>query len=244
VTAVNKMEVGKYIETFDNFRSYNIVDNKYVGDNGIEWVAKVKHTNRMGTTNAIQFNRNVTGLKATNIPGGISSFSVQCKHLYLEDKERRIELLVNGDVVGSIDTTKKGNYNFTVENINVEGEFTLALRNASNYESKSYTIMFDNLTWTPYNEVITGVEGITATDQLSIYSNPSSQGVVGIQGVATGLYQTKVYNLFGVEVLNTMLAVESSHRATLNVDQLKSGMYVIVMEGSHAVYKSQFVVLD
>lgn len=150
VSATNNMEVGKFIETFDSYRSDDLQPKTFTGDNGIEWTISAFGTIRMNDTYALQFSKGITGLKSASIPGGISNLSVQCKHLYLEDKERTLELLINGKVVGNLNKTTDEEYNFQIDNINIKGDFVLELRNATEGEKKSYSVMIDNLTWTPY----------------------------------------------------------------------------------------------
>ncbi|WP_066633406.1 Ig-like domain-containing protein [Labilibacter marinus] len=246
ITATNQMEVGKYIETFEDYISYNLTANKFMGDNGIEWTMRAQNTIRMNTTNAIQFNKNMTGIKAEKITGGIGSFSIQCKHLYLDDSARTLELLINGNVVGTKTFTGTGNYNFTVEDINVEGNFSLLVKNATVAETKSYTVMFDNLTWTPYGDQSIGVDdAIVATFAemgVSISPNPSSTGVIRVSGLNAGNYAAHVYSMSGALVHNNMFDVLGSDTAVFNIKNLSKGVYLIVLKSNDAVLKSKFVV--
>lgn len=144
------VEVGKFIETFDDYRSDNLEPRKFMGDNGIEWTISALGTIRMNDTHSLLFKKDVTGLKSNSISGGISNFSVQCQHLFLEDKERTIELVINDKVVGSVSKATEEKYTFQVSDINVEGDFVLELHNVSKGDKKSYNVMIDNLIWQPF----------------------------------------------------------------------------------------------
>jgi len=249
-TAENHMEVGKFIETFDDYISYDNNLNTYMGDNGIKWDMKATNTIRMGTANSIQFNKGKTGVKADKIPGGIASFSVQCENLYSEDVERTIELLINDNVVGSINNLGTSTYDFTVEDIDIAGDFSLALRNATEGD-KSNTIMFDNLTWKPLNPEEAIIDNEDDADnavdsryamELSVYPNPSQNGIIRLNGIDAGNYLVSIYNLQGTNVRNFRQIITSDNGTSFNLEGLNAGIYFIVLVGDNAAYKAQFII--
>ncbi|WP_109831007.1 Ig-like domain-containing protein [Reichenbachiella versicolor] len=152
IQASTLVEVGKYIETFDDFQSIDMSSKVYSGDNGFAWILQAKEASQINGNGAILFNKGITGLQASQIPNGIKSFNVKVKNLWNPKIEREIQLLINGEVVGAIKKTSNETYVFSVDDINVEGNFDLAIKNVSTSEAKSGLVILDDLTWTPYNE--------------------------------------------------------------------------------------------
>ncbi|MEM6831475.1 MAG: Ig-like domain-containing protein, partial [Bacteroidota bacterium] len=253
LTAVNKMEVGRYIETFDNFKKYALNGNKYKGDNGFEWSINGNHTTRMNNTTSVQFNRQVTGIRGVNIPNGIGSFSVQIRHLFLLQNPRKTVLLINGIPVDSIENTTNLVYDFVVKDINVEGDFTLALKNGTEAASKAHTVMYDNLTWSPYTarpsverrreetQIILSL--VDEANQLMSYPNPVSDRIF-IKGLSEGVYSVKVYALSGAELLTTdvVRTMNDGDEASIELSDLSKGTYLLDITGGDTHFKTQVVI--
>ena len=185
--AVNEMEVGKIIETFDDYLSYNGNRMDYSGDNGFSWITRGLTAYRMNKTNAIQYSGGVTGIRGVNIPGGIKSFSIQCRHLYTLDQVREISLLINGTEVGKSSLISSKEYEFTVDNINIDGTFSLELK----LNDGSKIVMFDNLTWTPMKPedvVINNSISLNKAIELTTYPNPVKSGIITVNNIEPGTY--------------------------------------------------------
>lgn len=145
------------LETFDNFAaSANAYeDGTFVGDGGFEWSysearrGPVNSAPEIDGTGLILRDETST-LIAENVPGGISSFSVDLTQAFTGGGVRQVELFVNGDSYGTSDPFGDGDdvhgdiFEFAVDNIDVSGEFEIELRSVG---PKQITI--DNLSWTP-----------------------------------------------------------------------------------------------
>ncbi len=143
-------------ETFENMTLSGWGSETYIGDYGVEWTVIAKGVSGyINPSKGIYFHHNNQGivLQSGTIPGGISSFSVTCKDLF-NTGARVIELLINDNVVDSFTHNGTEVYTYTVDSINISGDFTIAIRNASG-SAYSNTIAIDNVTWTGYIAPIT-----------------------------------------------------------------------------------------
>lgn len=159
-----------YTETINNLSLVGWGQETYVGDNEIVWNVNAKGvSNYIDSSKEIYFQKGVIGIDSNDIPGGISSFSVDCKDLWEDGAERIIELLINDQVVGSMSHTGGEIYEFKVENINITGDIKIALRNAST-SSKNNTIAINDISWTPSGSLSTSERPINTT---RVYPNPT-----------------------------------------------------------------------
>ncbi len=239
--ATNEVNVGKYIVTFDDYTTSNFDMNTYVGDNGNEWQMRAKSTTRFGNTNAIQINRGLTGVKGTDIKGGISSFTIRVKHLFQPDLPHITQLLINDNEVGSITRTQTGAYDFTVENINVAGDFSLELKNASD-GTKTFATLYDDLSWTPFQATASIEDKLKKT--LSLSPNPVSEGLLSISGLySTQNVQINIFDISG-RALNLNNSIKDyGEQLDVDVSHLKNGIYLIVInEESQKIYSNKFIV--
>lgn len=156
VLPLNQQEEVTYTETFDNLSSsssYN--DFTYQGINGITWKIYGSRTDQTLNNKAITFggkNQDKSRLEAT-IQGGIKDFSVKLQKGFSNDNPRKLELYINGELKGTfeLDVTTNDIQVFEVKDINVQGEFTLELKQITN--SSRSQIIIDDLSWTTYSEI-------------------------------------------------------------------------------------------
>ena len=148
VRAQNKMKVGEYIETFDNYISYKPTHKSFIGDNTIIWNISGRNTSRMNNTNAVLLGKNLA-IVSNKISGGITAFKVECKALYKEELPRTLELYINEELKGSATNKGASSFIFEVKDLNIKGEFTIKLKNATKSEKGNPGVMIDNLVWTP-----------------------------------------------------------------------------------------------
>lgn len=190
---------GQGTETFDNATDMpsgsDYGNGSFTGNNGITW--NYVHAQAAGTYaidgNGILLRRSnePSSLKAT-LSGGIASFSVDTRKGYSGNSQRRLELVINGNVVNQFEPTfPAGESNqlaqFIVNDINIEGEFTLELRLYG--ANGNQHIVLDNITWTGYSEqepedfpVVTpetfnATVGQTASFQIQATENPESYAI-------------------------------------------------------------------
>ncbi len=143
---------GVHMETFNNLTLEGWGTQTYIGDNEIVWNVNAKGTSGyINRSKCVYMVAGLIGIQSNPIPCGIQSFSASCKNLWFPEIERKLELLVNGDVVGSIRHLGTEVYTFTVENINIPGNVTIGIRNATTDGIDNRSIAIDNITWTSLN---------------------------------------------------------------------------------------------
>lgn len=155
-------------ETFENTTITGWSTETYTGNNNIDWTLVAKSTSGyIDTSKNIYVQSGKTGATSATISGGIPSFSVKCKDLWDSGVDRNLELIINGSVVGSMTHSGTEIYSFDVNNIDIEGDFTLAIKNASPTGSNK-SVAFDNLTWTSYTPFHPASVEIPANASLQI----------------------------------------------------------------------------
>lgn len=160
------------LETFDNLEltGTTYVDGSFVGNNDITWTyVHVRNEDTFPIDgNGIMLRRSnePSSLSAT-FDGGIGNFSVDTRKAFSGNTQRKLELVINDEVVDSFepafadgeDTTGTV-LTFEVDNINIEGEITLELRMYGSNGNQQ--IVLDNIEWTGY----------TATDPCADFTAP------------------------------------------------------------------------
>ncbi|PNW26912.1 DUF4955 domain-containing protein [Formosa algae] len=172
-----------YTETINNLELDTWGSVSYIGDNGFNWNVNAKGVSGfIDDTKEIYFQKGVTGITSSPIRGGLNSFSVECKNLWDLAETRKVELLINGVVAGSIEHKGDEVYTFSVDNIDVTEDFVLAIRNASvpdsGEEYRSLAIAFDNIKWSR-----TSTLSVSESDfsEVKLYPNPSNTGVFNLK---------------------------------------------------------------
>ncbi len=169
-------------ETFTNMTLSGWGSETYIGDNGITWTVDAKGVDGyINSSKCVYFQKNKTGIQSGTISGGIGSFSVSCKDLWEGGIERTLQLLINGNVVDTFKHTGDSVYTYTVDNINIQGDITIAIRNAS-IDGGNRTIAFDDITWTGYDNSL-GVDSSNniLEKEVILYPNPISKGYLNIK---------------------------------------------------------------
>ncbi|MFR9636246.1 MAG: fimbrillin family protein [Rikenellaceae bacterium] len=146
----NLVEVGKYIQTFDNFTG----GTSYLTDNGVLWSfdATASSNTYMNETKSLSLYKN-SSMTAT-VTDGISSIRAEYTRLYNITIARTLEVYLNGELRYSHDFSDAAQYEFELTDLNISGECTIEIKNATINSNASYNcyIAIDNLIWTPYQE--------------------------------------------------------------------------------------------
>lgn len=155
-----------YVETFDTMSTEFLGSTSYasgmlVGVNGITWTYQGTRGsidtiyqidgNGIMFGNPVDHTGGVSKLTAT-IQGGIGSFSIDLKRAFTgTTTERSLELLINGTSVGtfSLELSHTDVQVWTINDINVSGEFTFELRQTTPGTSRGQMTL-DNLSWSAY----------------------------------------------------------------------------------------------
>ena len=223
---------GQGLETFDNSTATaSYTDGSFVGDGGVEWF--FVHARNEGDfpidDNGIMLRRSdePSSLSAT-IQGGIGNFSVDTRKAFTGNNQRILELYINGDLIDTFEPAFADGEDdtvipFTVDGIDVDGEFTIELRVGGSAGNRQ--IILDNLAWTapPLSVNDNNYAG------FKLFPNPTSNGVVYIQTQTNQQLQVAVFDVLGKQVVSTTIS-----NGTLNVSNLKSGVYFVqVTEGNN-----------
>lgn len=157
------------VEDFTNSNATSSYgDNNFVGNNGITWTyVASRDENGDGNSagidgNALMLRRVADDSKVTSstISGGIGNFSVKLYKGFTGGGARQVELFINGVSKGtSTIFDDNDEHIFTVNNINIEGDIVIELRN-----TKSVQIIVDDISWTGFVPVTVTWEGDTDSD--------------------------------------------------------------------------------
>ncbi len=222
-----------YSETFTNLALDNAWGKEtYPGDHGFIWSVDAKgENNRFNTGKNIYFQKGATGITSLPIRGGIASFSVECKDLWDVGVERKIELLINGNVVGSMKHTGPDAYTFSVDNINITGDITIGIRNASTLDG-NLSLAIDNIYWTTLNPTAS-VEDHSFIG-VKIHPNPSHSGLfsINLQQTATA----KIHDLQGRIVKNATTLGNGT--TSIDISNHNSGIYILTLTTENGATKT------
>jgi endonuclease I len=160
-----------FSEKFDslNATGSSYANISFTGIEGIVWTITGSRGDQTLDGKAVTFGGKIDNSKlSATIPGGITDFSVDVKKAFTNTNPRELELFINGISQGtySVDPVSEQVSSFTVENINVAGQFTLELRHISGDASRAQ-IVIDNLRWTSYSGNTVPVEKQNLDHDLS-----------------------------------------------------------------------------
>ena len=149
------------IEDFTNSNATNnYADGSFLGNNGITW-SYIESRDEAGDANAVGIDGNALMLRhssgnskitSSTISGGIKDFSVILYKGFTGSGDRQVELFINdisrGTSIRFDDADDKDKYIFEVKNINVEGDFTIEIRNIT-----SKQVIIDDISWSSFSPV-------------------------------------------------------------------------------------------
>ncbi len=140
-------------ETFEKSElTSDYEDGNFVGEDGITWTYVASRDKNDDANNsgidgkAIMLPSLSRGSKITSstISGGIGSFSVKTYKGFTGGGDRQIELFINGVSKGKSEPFDDYNeHTFTVESINLEGDFTIEIKNTTEKQ-----VIIDDIAWT------------------------------------------------------------------------------------------------
>lgn len=145
-------------ESFEHFdaSSATYQDGQFVGDAGFTWEyrdarrAPASGAPAIDETSLIFADSGDRLVRAEDVPGGIAAFSVDMKQAFSSLGARQLELFVNdqsrgtSEVIGTDDSDAGEVFEFSVDDLDVAGDFDLELRSVG-----SRQITIDNIEWTP-----------------------------------------------------------------------------------------------
>ncbi|GAL82045.1 hypothetical protein JCM19274_2756 [Algibacter lectus] len=222
-----------YTETFNNIQKTGWVNETYTGDNGFLWSANGKAvTGYINSTTGL-YNKNTNIATSEAIPGGIASFSISCKNKWTGGRASTIELLINGDLVGSSTTTTDNvNYTFEVNEINIPGDIVLNIRIGNE------TIAIDNITWTSFKGISLSTNKTEGINASNIYPNPST-GKFSFKNLKD-TDAIKVYSAQGKLILDQKV---SNSDTSINLEGHPAGLYLVIMQYNNQTIQSKKLII-
>ncbi|MGX9986934.1 endonuclease [Soonwooa purpurea] len=162
---------------------------------------------------------NAGALKATGISGGIGSLSLRTKLPFDTDKAGTLNVLVNGQNVGTIAYSKDAK-TFTISNINIEGNIEIEIIDQN--LSANNRVSLDNLSWTCYTKMATD-EVKNEDNKIKVYPNPVKNHEIFVDGIKN-VDNIEIYNLNGQKVQNFN---QVKNKQKLNLNKLPKGIYIL-----------------
>jgi uncharacterized repeat protein (TIGR02543 family) len=172
-----------FVETFDTSNatgSYN--DSSFVGIEGINWTYTESRDGNSDANSsginlpALMLRDNTSTISSNTISGGISFFEVKLYKGFTGGGSRQVEVFINGESVGTSDVFDDYyEHILLIENINIEGDFTIEIKNIT-----AKQIIIDDITWGYSTPSILATEAntpssITITGDTSVNMNESIQ---------------------------------------------------------------------
>lgn len=175
------------MEPFDNCNATaTYADGSFVGNNGITW-------NYFQSRNEGDYPINGKGLmlrrgsdsklESEPISGGIGSFQVKMRKAFTGATPRLLELYINGNLIatseefGAFSGEDPTIYTFSVDNINIPGDFVMMIKPVST-STTNRQITIDDISWTgylgsdPYISITSPVNGATLnTSNVNVVFN-------------------------------------------------------------------------
>ncbi|MEC5393840.1 endonuclease [Bergeyella sp. RCAD1439] len=190
-------------------------------NNGILWTATDARTDQSLNGRAILIRNGK--LEASATANGIGSLKITTKRVF-SGGSGTFTLKVNGNSVGTIpygdnETTT------TIENINISGNVIISIENNS---SSSNRVLFDNLSWTCYQDLST--EAFDSPKAIRIKENPIRNGEIHLQGNDLNrITKADIYTSSGQLVKS--IPHPFSNGNTITVYQLPKGIYLLYLDG-------------
>ncbi|MDO5615968.1 MAG: T9SS type A sorting domain-containing protein, partial [Cruoricaptor ignavus] len=188
-------------------------------NNGITWTATDARTDETVNGRAIVIRNGK--LTSSQISGGISTLTVTTERKF-GGGSGTFTLLINGVEKGTIPYSASVTKT-TIENINVEGNIVIELRN----NSTSNRVALDDLSWTCHPQLSTNEIGVK--NKISIKQNPVRNGEIHLQGQALDKVQyVHIYNVSG-QLIQT-LQKPFINNNILKINNLKKGFYILKLD--------------
>ncbi|MGC1632531.1 MAG: hypothetical protein WA749_10520, partial [Gelidibacter sp.] len=181
-------------------------DGSFVGNNAITW--NFVHARNEGSfpinEKGIILRRGLepSHLSAT-FSGGISNFSVNTKKAFRGNTKRKLELVINGQIIASHEPDFEAGEDtavipFVVNDINLPGEITLILRLYGATGNQQMTL--DDLEWEGFTESLSITAPVQRQHNIKLFPNPPSSGFVKISSATSRIITIEVFDVLGKAV--------------------------------------------
>lgn len=171
------------VETFTNSNAVATYSSNYfIGDNGIKWTYNYSRSEGDYSIDGkgLMFgNASESFLESDSITGGIGSFEIKMRKAFTGTGERKLELYINNELkgtsagFGSSSGSDETIYIFSVENINIIGNFIMKIKPAGN-TTTNRQVTIDDIKWIKYDNSAPKLR-IIYPDNGTIINNNSIQ---------------------------------------------------------------------
>lgn len=223
----------------------NYTNNSFTGNNGISW-SYTESRNGNNDTNgsgislpALMLRNTSSKITSSSISGGIGNFSLKLYKGFTGRGNRQVELFINGISRGK--STAFNDYNahtFTVNNINVTGNITIEIRNATRKQ-----VIIDDIQWTCYsvaNEPEIVVEGNNnAINDGDVAVNSNNNTDFGATSINTPITKTFKIKNTGIQTL-TLSAIPNITGANAGDFSITSNPNLSIAAGSETTFDVTF----
>lgn len=202
-------------EDFENMpASQSSYATRTWANNNITWTATEARTDeKINNSRAITM-KSGGSLTSSSISGGISSLTVTVQRKF-SGSNGKLNLLINGENKGDIDFTANVQ-NKTIENINVEGNIIIEIKNASGQR-----VAVDNLSWTCYSSLSIN-ENTKVNNKITVAPNPVKGNEITITNVNEGEL-VKIFSINGRLVQTDKV----TKNGKLKLKNLAKGIYLV-----------------
>ena len=156
VTVKMFVEAGPVVTYVENFDTSNATssyaDGSFVGVEGITWTYTASRDGNNDTNGsgidlpALMLRYGTSTISSSTISGGISFFEVKLYKGFTGGGDRQVEVFINGVSIGtSVIFDDFDEHILRIENINIEGDFTIEIKNITTKQ-----IIIDDITWGTY----------------------------------------------------------------------------------------------
>lgn len=240
---VNSFSLGK--ENFiNNTATGTYGDGYFVGNNAITW--SFVHARDAGAfpinEKGIILRRGLepSRLSAT-FSGGISNFSVNTRKAFRGNTKRKLELVINGQIIASHEPDFEEGEDttvipFVVNDINLPGEITLMLRLYGATGNQQITL--DDLEWEGFTESLSITAPVQNEHTIKLFPNPTSTGFVKISSANPSIMIVEIFDVLGKSV-NKLTSLQND---VLDVSTLKNGIYILKIIQEEATITKKLII--
>ncbi len=253
------------METFDNCNATaSYADGSFVGNNDIVW--NYFHSRNEGdypiNGKGLMLRRGSDSkLQSAPISGGIGSFQLKMRKAFTGSTPRQLELYINGNLIatsqefGAFTGADETIYTFSVQDINIPGDFVMMIKPVSTTETNRQ-VTIDDISWTgylgtdPFISITAPANGSTLSSQdvnivfNVVNFNLGTDGKVKYQvnGDAAQFTTSSPISLTGLAEGNytvTLQLVDMSDQP-LNPDVTASVSFTIALPTITTIYEIQY----
>jgi chitodextrinase len=209
----------------------------FVGDGSVTW-SYVESRDEDGYVingNGLMLRNTTSKLTSSTLSGGIGSFTCSLLKGFTGSGNRQVTLYINNTLYGtSIAWDNTNVQTFSVNNINLSGNFTLEIRNNTGKQ-----VVIDDVSWTCYNTLSN--EDFT-NNLFNVYPNPSSNNTISISiKNNTEIKGVELYNTLGQLIVD--IKQPKLDRNKINITNIPSGIYIIKVFNNN-MYSTKRIIVE